>query len=56
MNQLVTDLNAILSAMEGLATINALIADLARIEKQEADLEAAVKRVQLERIKQALQD
>ena len=56
LNQLVSDLNAILSAMEGLATINALIADLARIENQEETLEALVKKVQKERIKQALQD
>lgn len=54
LNDLVTALNGVLAAMEGINTINNLIAELARIEKQEEDLESLVKRVQKQRLKELL--
>ena len=54
MQELVSQLNAILVAMEGLATIQALIQELALIEKQEENLGDIVKKVLNDRIRQAL--
>ncbi|MGL4550903.1 MAG: hypothetical protein ACRC33_06920 [Gemmataceae bacterium] len=56
LNDLVTAINGVLAAMEGINTINALIADLARIEKQEEDLQSLVTRVQRQRLKELLSD
>lgn len=54
LNDLVSQLNAILAAMEGLSKINELIAELARIEKQEEDLESLVSRIYKKRIEEEL--
>ena len=54
LNDLVTQLNSILAAMEGLSKLNELIAELARIEKQEEDLESLVSRLLKKRIKEEL--
>jgi hypothetical protein len=56
LKKLVDDLQKILSAMQGLADINKLIKELARIEQQEAELEAAAIRAQKEALKQALRE
>jgi hypothetical protein len=47
-------LSSILSAMEGLSKLNELIAELARIERQEEDLEGVVTRLLQRRIKEEL--
>ncbi|MFO0927085.1 MAG: hypothetical protein U0736_08585 [Gemmataceae bacterium] len=54
LNDLVSQLNAILAAMEGLSKINELISELARIEKQEEDLESLVGRIYKKRIEEEL--
>jgi hypothetical protein len=54
LNDLVTQLNSILAAMEGLSKLNELIAELARIEKQEEDLEGLVSRLLRKRIEEEL--
>ncbi|MFM7150720.1 MAG: hypothetical protein ACKO23_12835, partial [Gemmataceae bacterium] len=54
LNDLVSQLNAILAAMEGLSKLNELISELARIEKQEEDLETLVSRLLKKRIKEEL--
>jgi hypothetical protein len=54
LNDLVAQLNAILSAMEGITKLNELIAELARIEKQEEDLEGLVSRLLRKRIEEEL--
>lgn len=54
LNDLVSQLNSILAAMEGLSKINELIAELARIEKQEEDLESLISRIYKKRIEEEL--
>jgi hypothetical protein len=56
LNDLVEKLNSILSAMEGLAKINELIAELARIERQEEELESLVIKIHRKAILDALKD
>jgi hypothetical protein len=55
LNDLVAQINAILSAMEGLAKINELIAELARIERDEETLESVINKVYRKRIREALE-
>ncbi|MFO0843999.1 MAG: hypothetical protein U0797_16635 [Gemmataceae bacterium] len=55
LNDLVSQLNGILSAMEGITKLNELISELARIEKQEEDLEGLVSRLLNKRIKEELE-
>jgi SepF-like predicted cell division protein (DUF552 family) len=54
LNDLVAALNSVLAAMEGINTINKLIEELARIEKQEQDLERVIEEVRKRRIKELL--
>ena len=54
MTDLVTKLDAIIRAMEGLGDLKKLISDLARIERQEEDLESLVKAVYRKRVEEAL--
>ena len=54
LNDLVSALNSVLAAMEGINTINKLIEELARIEKQEEDLERVISEVRKRRIKELL--
>ncbi|MFQ3591598.1 MAG: hypothetical protein SNJ82_00195, partial [Gemmataceae bacterium] len=56
LNDLVSALNNVLAAMEGINTINKLIEELARIEKQEEDLERVISEVRKRRIKELLGD
>jgi Asp-tRNA(Asn)/Glu-tRNA(Gln) amidotransferase C subunit len=51
---LITQINSILAAMEGLSKLNELIAELARIEKQEEDLEIQTARLLKRRIEEEL--
>ena len=55
MQELVNKIRGILSAMEGLTTINNLIKDLAIIERQEETIGDVVKRVLKRRIEEVLQ-
>jgi hypothetical protein len=56
LDELIKKINAILAAMEGLTKINELIAELARIEKQEEDLESLVRKIYKERIDEVLKE
>jgi hypothetical protein len=55
LNDLVAQINAILSAMEGLAKINELIAELARIERQQEEIGEVVKKIWNDRIRRELE-
>ena len=55
LNDLVAAMNSVLAAMEGINTINKLIEELARVEKQEEDLERVVKKIRDEEIRKRLE-
>jgi SepF-like predicted cell division protein (DUF552 family) len=55
LNDLVAAMNSVLAAMEGINTINKLIEELARVEKQEEDLERVIKKIRDEEIRKRLE-